>query len=116
MQETRKRPIGISILTVVGFIICACQIILISNPAITDIGQWYPVVYGFLTAFKFIALVGVWHMKKWGPELFLYSFLLKITVQIAVGDYTIFAVMDTPLSILLIVVYFAFYRRMSRNL
>ncbi|HLG02800.1 MAG TPA: hypothetical protein VI731_04340 [Bacteroidia bacterium] len=113
---TRKRPIIISIFAVTGFIISAFQIILISYPGLREIEKWYPVVYGLLTAFRFIALVGVWHMKKWGAELFAYSLLGKIAVQIGVNDFTMLATIDTILSAVFAIVFMCFWKRMDRNL
>jgi hypothetical protein len=112
----RKRPIVISIFAVTGFIISACQIVLISYPGIRDIASWYPIVYGLLTALRFMSLVGVWHMKKWGAEVFLYALLAKISIQVAVNDLTMLAVFDTILSVIFAVVFMLYYRRMDRNL
>lgn len=112
----RKRPIIVSILCVVGFCISAGQIILISYPGIREIAKWYPIVYGLLTALRFISLVGVWHMKKWGAELFAYTLLTKIAMQVLMGDFTAAAAGDAFLSFIVAVVFMLFHRRMDRNL
>ena len=59
----------ISIFCVIGFIISAVQIILISYPGIRNIAKWYPIVYGLLTALRFMSLVGAsptWKSSKCG--------------------------------------------------
>ncbi|MDQ3111343.1 MAG: hypothetical protein M3R17_15765 [Bacteroidota bacterium] len=112
----RKRPVIISILGVIGFIFSAGQIIAISAPGIRDVAGWYPIVYGSIIALRFISLVGVWHMKKWGAELFAYITITKITIQILVGDFGLGAMIDTFFSVIFSIVFISFYRRMGRDL
>ena len=111
-----KRPKVISIFCVVGFVISAFQIILISYPGIRNIAQWYPIVYGLLTALRFMSLVGTWHMKKWGAELFTYTILAKIAIQVFVGDFGGTSLADTCIAIVFSIVFMSFHRRMDRIL
>lgn len=111
-----KRPTIISILGVIGFIFSAGQIIFISAPGIRDIGGWYPMLYGSIIALRFISLVGVWYMKKWGAELFAYVTIAKISVQVLVGDFGLASGIDAALSVAFSVVFLSFYRRMGRDL
>ncbi len=111
-----KRPIIISILGVIGFIFSAGQIIAISAPGIRDVGGWYPMLYGSIIALRFISLVGVWYMKKWGSELFAYITIAKIGVQLLVGDFGFWSGVDAVFSIAFSIVFMCFYRRMGRDL
>jgi len=111
-----KRPKVISILGVVGFIFSAGQIIAISAPGIRDVGGWYPMLYGSIIALRFISLVGVWYMKKWGAELFAYITLTKIMVQVLVGDFGGASGIDAFFSVAFSVVFLSFYKRMGRDL
>jgi hypothetical protein len=112
----RKRPIVISILAVVGFVFSAGQIITISAPGIRDVAGWYPIVYGSIIALRFISLVGVWHMKKWGAELFAYITVTKIITQVLVGDFGMGAGFDAFFSVIFAIVFICFYKRMGRDL
>lgn len=112
----RKRPRVISILGVYGFIVTAGQIIMISYPGIRAISKWYPVIYGLIIALRFFSLVGVWHMKKWGAELFAYTLLAKLIVQIAVGDFKGMSVVDISSMMPIAVVFLFFHSKMERNL
>jgi hypothetical protein len=114
--ELRKRPKLISIFGVKWFVISAGQIIAISAPGIRDVAIWYPMVYGTLIALRFISVVGIWHLKKWGVELFVYSTLLKIIVQVLVGDFTGASIADAVLFILGAIVFASYYKKMERNL
>src|SRR4051812_341875 len=115
-KAARKRPIITSIFCVIGFIICAGQIVAISAPSIRNVAIWYPVIYGMIVSLRFISLVGVWHWKKWGAELFTYSTLIKITTQILVNDLSTMGKVDAFLSVLFSITFMVYYRRMSRNL
>lgn len=115
-KKIRKRPVIISMFCVVGFIVSAFQIILISYPGIRDIAKWYPIVYGLMTAIRFMATVGVWHMKKWGAEVFAYVTLFKIMILVLVGDFTALGKVDAFLSVIFSIVFMIYYRKMSRNL
>ena len=112
----RKRPIVISIICVLGFIVSAGQIIAFSYPGIRAVGKWYPVVYGFLVAFRFMSLVGIWHMKKWGAELFAYAVLVKFIIQMLVGDLTAVSMGDLSLATGFAVIFLSFHGRMDKNL
>lgn len=112
----RKRPRIISILGVVGFIFSAGQIIAISAPSIRDVATWYPIVYGMIIALRFISIVGVWHMKKWGAELFAYITIVKIAVQTLLNDFGMFGKIDAVVSIAFAIVFLSFYKRMERGL
>lgn len=112
----RKRPIIISILAVAGFIASAFQIIAISAPSIRDVAGWYPILYGSIIALRFISLVGVWHMKKWGAELFAYTTVSKIIVQFAVGDFDFWTGVGAAFAVGYAIVFMCFYKRMGRDL
>ncbi len=111
-----KRPKIISILGVTGFIFSAGQIIAISAPGIRDVGGWYPMLYGSIIALRFISLVGVWYMKKWGAELFAYITIAKIGVQLLVGDFGFSSGIDAVFSVAFSIVFMCFYRRMGSDL
>ncbi len=115
-QVLRKRPKIISILGVIGFIFSSGQIIAISAPAIRDVASWYPILYGSIIALRFISLVGVWHMKKWGVELFAYITIAKVIIQLLVVDFGTATVIDTFFSFSFAIVFACFYKRMGRDL
>ncbi len=112
----RKRPRIISILGVVGFIVSAGQIIAISAPSIRDVASWYPIVYGMIISLRFISIVGVWHMKKWGAELFTYVTIIKILAQTLLNDFGMVSRGDAIISIVFSIVLMSFYKRMDRGL
>jgi hypothetical protein len=112
----RKRPRIISFICVIGFILSAGQIITISAPSIRNVAQWYPILYGTIISLRFISVVGVWHMKKWGAELFTYIAIVKIITQVLVNDFGGVGKADAFFSIMVSVLFMSFYKRMERNL
>lgn len=75
-----------------------------------------PALYGLLVALNFIACVGLWYFKRWGAELYVFSFLAKtiffmLTAQTGFGFYA-----GTFLSVVFTLVLLKFYPKMSRNL
>jgi hypothetical protein len=114
--EVRKRPRIISIMAVLGFIVSSFQILLISYPGIKAIGHWYPIAYGLIVAIRFASLIGVWHMKRWGAELFAYILIVKIIVQVIGNDLTMLSIVDAFLSTIYAIVFLCFYKRMGRDL
>lgn len=116
MAQVFKRPKILSALGVKWYIISAGQIIAISAPGIRDISIWYPMIYGSIIALRFISIVGIWHMKKWGVELFTYVTITKIITQVLVGDFGGAAGVDSFLSVVFIIVSLIYYKRMGRDL
>ena len=110
------RPKIISILGVVGFVFSAGQIIAISAPSIRDVASWYPILFGSIICLRFISMIGVWHMKKWGAELFTYVSLTKIIIQLLVDDFGLSAKIDCGFSIVFIITFLFYYKKMARGL
>lgn len=66
-----------------------------------------------MVSLRFMALIGVWYMKKWGPILFLIVFLVFEITSIMVG---ISREIELPLSTILCLVFLTYVPRMDDNL
>jgi hypothetical protein len=60
------------------------------SPATKKLGDWVPAVYGFIIALSFISYIGVWHMKRWGVEMYIAVVCVKqifflFTDQMGIG-------------------------------
>jgi len=109
----RKRPRVLSILVGADFVIVLVSMGFIMMPSIRRLGDWMPAFYGFLIALEFISLIGVWHMKRWGVWLFTGVFFAQ-TIFFMLIDHL--NMMGTFYSFVLLVLFIAYYRRMSRDL
>jgi len=47
-----------------------------------------PSIYGIIIAFLFIATIGIWHLKKWGLELFFIALFIKNLLDNFVINYS----------------------------
>lgn len=113
---TRKRPIIVSVITVLAMVGCFFALMASIMPAVKKLGDYYPAILGFIVAMRFIALVGVWHMKRWGVHFFVYAFLLRIVLYILMADIGIFGMAHLFFCVLYAAIFFVYYRRMDANL
>lgn len=72
-----KRPWYINLFCIIGWMWLFILFPSIFSPETKKVHLLLPTIYGLITAFLFIALVGVWHLKKWGLELFFISLFIK---------------------------------------
>jgi hypothetical protein len=111
-----KRPKLLSVICVIGFIWMILVLPGIFSPSVKRMGDFIPMIYGLIRAATFISLIGVWHMKKWGVELFTLVFFIRTSFFIATDQMTFGTYAGIVFSLLFILAFFIFYRRMDRNL
>jgi hypothetical protein len=76
-------------------------------------GDWYPALFGLIVASSFISYIGLWHMKRWGVQLFIITFFVKQIVNVISGNPDIVGMV---ISVLFIIPMLLFYKRMDLNL
>lgn len=114
MEKTiTKRPKLISIVCILGFIWIICSFPSVFSPTIKKLGDWYPALFGLIVAANFISFIGVWHMKRWGVQLFVLSFFIKEITLVLIDDISYVGFI---LSVLFISSMIIFYKRMDINL
>lgn len=109
----KKRPVLISIICIIGYIWIVVTFPGMFSPAVKKIGAWYPALYGIFVASNFISFIGAWNMKRWGAELFIVTFFVKQVVNFMANDVSFVGIF---LSVLFIIVFVVYYRRMDVNL
>ena len=113
MQAGIRRPLFITILCVIGFIWVVLSFPAVFSPEVKRRSVFLPALYGVFIAAHFISLIGVWHMKRWGVNWFTAVFFLKTMIGILNADV---APLGTFLSVVFIVCFLFFYKRMDGNL
>lgn len=113
MQATQSRPKLITAVCVLGFLWIVFTFPGVFAPSVKKQGDWYPALMGLIVAFSFIAYIGVWHMKRWGVNVFIITFFLKQILLIALNDISYFGI---SLSVIFIITMLYFYKRMDTNL
>ena len=101
MQSTVKRPKILKIVCILGFFSIVFSFLAVFSPSVKRMGDWYPALFGLIVAASFISYIGVWHMKRWGVQLFIVS------------DFSIAGIL---FSVLCIFPMLLFYNRMDLNL
>ena len=109
----RKRPILLSVVCILGYIWIVFSFPAVFSPSVKKLGDWYPALFGLIVAGTFISYIGVWHMKKWGVQLFALAFFVKESVLIMIDDVSVIGIV---FSLFFISSMLPFYRRMDSNL
>jgi len=113
MQSASKRPRLISIICILGFIWIVFSFPSVFSPSIKKMGDWYPALFGLIVASSFISYIGVWHMKRWGVQLFIITFFIKEVLLILLEDLSYVGI---AFSLFFLISMLFFYRRMDLNL
>lgn len=113
MQTTESRPKLITTVCVLGFLWIVFTFPGVFAPSIKKQGDWYPALMGLIVAFSFIAYIGVWHMKRWGVNMFIITFFLKQVFLITLNDISYPGIV---LSCMFILIMLYFYKKMDTNL
>lgn len=115
MAYAKKRPVLILILCIIGWIMVVLNFIDAFSPSVKKLGQFYPALYSLVMCLQFIAFVGIWYMKRWGVELFIASFFLKLVLFVFMNTLS-FSSITFVLSVIFIIVLLIYYRKMDVNL
>lgn len=76
-------------------------------------GDFFPAFTGILISLEFIAVVGVWYMKKWGLRVYLLTALLNQSLMIYIDNWSAIKLI---LPLLFIITASFFYKKMDNNL
>lgn len=116
MTAIRKRPVLLTVVCILGYIWIVFMLPIVFSPSIKKIGDWFPALFGLITACNFISFVGVWHMKKWGVQLHITVFFIRQITIVLLDDFGIFAGIGIMFSIFFITSMMIFYKGMDDNL
>jgi len=111
-----QRPILISIVCVKAFLWMFISFVKVFAPSIKKLGIMYPPVYGLIIALLFISIVGIWHMKKWGTELFILMSFLKLSFLFVIDDFDFSTYVGIFFTVAYISILLSYYKKMDSNL
>lgn len=115
MRNT-KRPVILSIICIIGFLWILFTFPGVFSPSIKKLGVFMPAVYGLIIAATFISFIGTWHMKRWGPELYVISVVAKVLFFVFTHTFGLTSILGIVFSVWFIATFAFFYRRMDANL
>ena len=113
MEAARKRPVILTIVCILGVLASLGSFIFVFSPFVRKIGNWAPALFGLIIALRFIAFIGIWHMKKWGVMLYTVIFFSDILFAIIASDVNYISIV---FGTIFIIFFLVFYRRMSNEL
>jgi hypothetical protein len=116
MNALQKRPKVLTLICVLGFIGVILSIPSIFSPFTKRLGMWFPALFGAIVACHFIALIGIWHLKRWGVELYVGTFLASMIVSTLIEDFDFMFSVGLLFRLWFIPTFLYFYKRMDRNL
>jgi hypothetical protein len=111
-----KRPKIISMVCIIGFISVLLSFPAVFSPSVKKIGDFVPALYGFIVACNFMAYIGLWHMKQWGVQLFLFTFFVKTLFLMMINDLGIITITGIILSLIFSAILLRHYPKMDINL
>ncbi len=111
-----KRPLILSIICVIGFLWVVVTFPGVFSPSVKKLGVFMPAVYGLIVAATFISFIGVWHLKRWGMELYALSFFSKVLFFILTKSFEMTSYVGIAFSAWFMITYLFYYRKMDVNL
>lgn len=115
-MRNAKRPGILSLICILGFTWVLFTFPSVFSPEVKKLGIFIPAIYGLIVAATFISFIGVWHMKRWGAELYVLSFSAKILFFVFTHTFGLSSVLGILFSIWFIVTFLVHYRKMDVNL
>ncbi len=113
MRTIYHRNKYLTFLCYLGLIWSLLSFLYVFSPSVKKVGIWFPAVLGVLVASRFISMIGVMHMKKWGVFLFFTSAFLKLFLAVMLDQLS---VLEVILSVLIGISLLFFFPKMDENL
>lgn len=80
-----KRPVVITVMTILGFIGIAAVIAIFFTDNVSIVGHWYPPYLAVSALIGFICMLGFWNMKKWALFAYIIFFVTNQVVIYIMG-------------------------------
>jgi hypothetical protein len=111
-----QRPKSISIITVTAIVLVLLAFPMLFTPSIKRMGDFVPMILGIIITLQFISLIGIWHMKQWGVQLFIIMFCIRIITFMFLDIYSYRLFFNILYSVIFIIFFLIHYRKMDTNL
>lgn len=110
------RPKSISIVSVIAIVLVLLAFPMLFMPSIKRMGDFIPMILGIIITLQFVSLIGIWHMKRWGVQLFIIMFCVRIITFMFLDMYTFNFYFNIFYSVIFIIFFIIHYRKMDENL
>ena len=75
-----------------------------------------PMILGIVITLQFVALIGIWHMKRWGVELFIVMFFARLLLFMLLELYGFRFYFNMAYCTIFSFCFLAYYKKMDSNL
>ena len=110
------RPKSISIVTIIAIVLVLLAFPMLFTPSIKRMGDFIPMILGIIITLQFVSLIGIWHMKQWGVQLFIIMFCVRLITFMFLDMYTFRFYFNIFYSLVFIIFFLLHYRKMDTNL
>ena len=110
------RPKTISVITVIAIVLVLLAFPMLFMPSIKRMGDFIPMILGIIITLQFVSLIGIWHMKQWGVQLFIVMFCIRIITFMFLELYGFRFFFSIVYSLLFIIFFLLHYKKMDSNL
>jgi hypothetical protein len=115
-MATFTLPKLLSIATATAIVLVLLSFPLLFMPSIKKLGDFIPMILGIVITLQFVALIGVWHMKRWGVELFIIMFFTRLLLFMLLELYGFRFYFNLAYSTIFSFCFLAYYKKMDTNL
>jgi hypothetical protein len=111
-----QRPKSITIISATAIVLLLLAFPMLFLPSIKRMGDFIPMIIGIIITLQFISVVGIWHMKQWGVQLFIIMFTIRVVtfLNLEIFDFRFYFSMFY--SLLFIIFFLIHYKKMDKNL
>ena len=110
------RPKSISVVTVIAIVLVLLAFPMLFMPSIKRMGDFIPMTLGIIITLQFVSLIGIWHMKQWGVQLFIIMFSVRVITFMFLEMYSFRFYFNIFYSILFAIFFLIHYRKMDAKL
>lgn len=110
------RPKIITIISVIAIILILLSFPMLFMPSIKRMGDFIPMIIGIIITLQFISLIGIWHMKQWGVQLFITMFTIRVITFMILNVFDFRFFFNIFYSLLFIIFFLIYYKQMDKNL
>lgn len=111
-----QRPKIISIISVTAIILILLAFPLLFIPSIKRMGDFIPMTIGIIITLQFISVIGIWHMKQWGVQLFITTFTIRVITFMLLEIFDFRFLFNIFYSLVFIIFFLIYYKKMDKNL
>lgn len=110
------RPKIISVISVIAIVLILLAFPMLFMPSIKHMGDFVPMVLGIIITMQFVSVIGIWHMKRWGVQLFIIMFTVRVITFMYLDMLTFRFYFNIFYSVIFIIIFLRHFKKMDANL